>query len=169
VCFYQIGVPVLRACTLQGTHLRLESNVLSEYLTNGLGAVGINYSGYNGGTTQFRDTTIFNGKNAQIAKFDGTTRHIWVGNGTPALTACGTSPAIVGGDTAGTITMGTGSPTSCTLTFFAAFATPPNCTVTWQQNLASMQYVPAAASITLTQTATSSNKVNYVCFGSAGG
>jgi hypothetical protein len=144
-------------------------NILSEYVSNATAAIGISYNGYAGGTTQFRDFVVYNGKQARILHFDGTTRHLWIGVATPALTACGTSPTIVGNDTAGTVTLGGGSPAGCVITFASAYANPPLCTVTWQQNLASMQYVLAAASITLTQTATSSNKVNYTCFGSAGG
>jgi hypothetical protein len=37
----------------------------------------------------------------------------------PALTSCGTSPAIVGTDMAGTVTMGT-TPTGCVITFNGA-------------------------------------------------
>lgn len=88
----------------------------------------------------------------------------------PALTSCGTTPAIVGTDLAGIVTMGTGSPTGCVITFNSAYAVAPACVVTWIATpLASQSYVTAAASITLTQTATSSNKVQYVCVGQAGG
>jgi hypothetical protein len=37
--------------------------------------------------------------------------------------------------------------------------------VTWQTNIASMQYVITQTTLTLTQTGTSSNKVNYACWG----
>lgn len=91
------------------------------------------------------------------------------GASAPALTSCGTSPAISGDDKAGLVTMGTGTPTGCVITFATAYSAAPYCTVTWQTNIASMQYVVSATAITLTQTATSSNKVNYVCFGQSGG
>lgn len=81
----------------------------------------------------------------------------------PALTSCGTSPTISGSDSKGTVTMGTGTPAGCVITFAATYTTVPDCTVTWQTNIASMQYVVSATAITLTQTATSSNKVNYQC------
>lgn len=83
----------------------------------------------------------------------------------PALTSCGTSPAITGSDVKGTVTMGTGSPTGCIITFATAYGTAPACTVSWRANLASMQYAISTAAITLTQTATSSNIVDYVCSG----
>lgn len=85
----------------------------------------------------------------------------------PGLSSCGTNPAITGNNQAGVITMGTGSPTSCTLTFAPAnpFASVPSCVVSWQVNVASMQYAVSQGGIVLTQTATSSNKVNYFCAG----
>lgn len=88
----------------------------------------------------------------------------------PALTSCGTSPAIVGTDTAGIVTMGTGTPTGCVITFNVAYTATPYCVVSWIATpLASQSYVTSASAITLTQTATSSNKVQYVCVGQAGG
>ena len=87
----------------------------------------------------------------------------------PALTACGTTPAISGDDRAGEITMGTGSPAACTVTFANAYTGVPYCTVTWQTNLAVMAYVVAASGFGINQTATSSNKVNYRCTARSGG
>lgn len=87
----------------------------------------------------------------------------------PALTSCGTNPAISGSNVAGLVTMGTGSPTGCVITFANAYSGVPSCTVTWQIPLASQSYVVAADKITLTQTGTSSNKVNYQCSAPAGG
>ena len=81
----------------------------------------------------------------------------------PALTSCGTSPSISGNDTVGQITLGTGSPTGCVITFSSAKLTPPKCTVTWQANLAAMGYSVTTTALALTQTGTSSNKVNYNC------
>lgn len=87
----------------------------------------------------------------------------------PALSSCGTSPSISGTDVMGTITMGTASPTGCILTFATTYNSAPDCTVTWHVNLASMQYTPAAATLTLVQTATSSNLVTYECKAKSGG
>jgi hypothetical protein len=87
----------------------------------------------------------------------------------PALTSCGTTPAITGTDLAGIVTMGT-TATGCVITFNTPFATAPVCVVTWIATpLASQSYVTAAASITLTQTSTSNNKAQYVCVAQAGG
>jgi hypothetical protein len=93
--------------------------------------------------------------------------HIKLSTTAPALTSCGSSPAITGSDGAGTVTMGTGSPTGCVITFNVAYtSTAPHCVVTWQTNITSMQYTISTTAITLVQTGTSSNKVNYVCFAS---
>jgi len=81
----------------------------------------------------------------------------------PALTSCGTSPSISGDDEMGEVTMGTGTPTGCVITFATAFASAPKCVVTWQANLASMGYTTTTTALTLTQTATSSNVVDYYC------
>lgn len=88
--------------------------------------------------------------------------------GAPTLSSCGTNPSISGSNQAATITMGTGNPTGCTITFAAEnpYSATPNCVVSWQANLASMQYTVSQTTITLTQTATSSNKVSFFCAGS---
>lgn len=96
--------------------------------------------------------------------------HPTVTGSAPALTSCGTSPAIVGSDLAGQVTMGTGSPTGCVITFASAFTSAPFCTVTWQATpLASQSYAVSTTAITLTQTGTSSNVVNYTCIARSGG
>jgi len=93
----------------------------------------------------------------------------------PALTACGTSPTISGDDRAGEVTLGSGNPTTCIITFAnqyggpAGAAAPPYCTVTWQSNLPVMQYTVNYLAIGVTQTAASGNKLNYRCTARAGG
>jgi hypothetical protein len=99
----------------------------------------------------------------------GSAERFTFGGNSPALSSCGTSPSIAGTDVAGQVTMGTGSPTGCTITFNVAYTNVPYCMVTWQSNLASMAYTVSNSAITLTQTGTSSNKVNYACFGQSGG
>lgn len=102
-------------------------------------------------------------------RFGGGNGHVRTGALAPTLSSCGTSPSISGSDTAGTVTMGTASPAACIIAFQVAYATAPNCTVTWQSNLATMQYTISTTAIVLTQTATSSNKVNYMCVAQSGG
>lgn len=91
-------------------------------------------------------------------------------NTAPALTSCGTSPTITGNDHAGVVTMGTGSPTGCVITFNVAYASAPICIVSWQaQALASQSYTVSTTAITLTQTGTSSNVARYICLAQSGG
>jgi len=57
----------------------------------------------------------------------------------------------------------------CVITFANAYAAAPYCVVTWKTTLAQHDYDNTASAITLTQTATSSNKVNYNCTARSGG
>lgn len=82
----------------------------------------------------------------------------------PTLSSCGTSPSISGTDLAGEVTMGTGSPTGCVITFTNTKTNAPYCAVTSQSQLASFAYSISTAAITTVQTGTSSNKIDYVCF-----
>ena len=98
-----------------------------------------------------------------LIKQAGPGGHQFWGGSVPTLSACGTNPAIIGTDSAGSVTFGTASPTGCTITFGTAFAAAPICTVTWRANLASMAYTVSTTALTLTQTATSSNLIDYRC------
>lgn len=88
----------------------------------------------------------------------------------PALTSCGGgSPAITGSDLAGEVTMGT-TATGCVITFNAAYASAPYCTVSWQATpLASQSYSVSNTAITTVQTSTSGNRLNYTCMARSGG
>lgn len=53
-------------------------------------------------------------------------KHLTSVGSSPSLSSCGTTPAIASAtDTKGTITIGTGGPTSCTVTFAAAYDSAP--------------------------------------------
>lgn len=78
------------------------------------------------------------------------------GTATPTLTTGST-------DAAGEVTAGT-SATSVTITFALAKTNAPFCTVTSQTQLAAFAYTVSTTVITITQTATTGNKINYVCF-----
>ncbi len=47
-------------------------------------ATWINFSGYQGGTTRYRDLIVGNGKNARIATFDGSTGNVGIGTTSPS-------------------------------------------------------------------------------------
>lgn len=48
-------------------------------------------------------------------------------DGAPSMGTCGTSPSVSGSDTVGTITVGTGIVTSCTLNFSTTLIWAPDC------------------------------------------
>lgn len=80
--------------------LGLFSNRLEEYLTNALATVAVNFNGYNGGTTQFRDFVIYDGKNNVIGKFDGANKKLILG-----LAGTTTGQLDIAGSTSGTVTI----------------------------------------------------------------
>ena len=83
----------------------------------------------------------------------------------PALTACGTGPAVTGTDAAGTVTVGSAA-TGCTITFAAAYASAPHCSVSSRAG-AAFSYNVSANAITITSIgALSSTAVDFTCIGS---
>jgi len=58
---------------VQGQYLTLHYGSLNNWYSNATDEVGINYSGYNNGTTQFRNLTVYNGKNTQLFQITGST------------------------------------------------------------------------------------------------
>ncbi len=85
----------------------------------------------------------------------------------PALSSCGTSPTIVGSDSAGEVTTGTGTPTSCVITFATAYTAAPVCIMRDRTATSTLtSYAISTTAITVTSTAASSQKLDYVCFGS---
>lgn len=124
----------------------------------------------NAGTVVSAGTAMIAGTSIAATTFVSVGTKIRATGTAPALTSCGTSPAIVGSDLAGEVTMGTGTPTGCIITFAAAYSSAPFCTVAWQATpLASQSYAVSTTAITLTQTATSSNKANYTCVARSAG
>jgi len=114
-----------RTTGLWGSHIcRMDGDV------DDLG-VGINYLGYNGGTTRFRDFDVFNGKSVKIVAVTGSTGALTLGSvagtGTGAL-YCGALTATTGhfdglltADLGLTVTSGqTLTVTGCTITGLTA-------------------------------------------------
>lgn len=58
--------------------LTLTNNQINTIGFNGVAEVGVNYSGYLGGTTQFRNFVVYNGKNSPIGTFTGSTGSLTV-------------------------------------------------------------------------------------------
>jgi hypothetical protein len=81
---------------------------------------------------------------------------------------CGTAPAITGNDTRGIITLGSGSPTACTVTFASAYTTAPYCVITpYGANPGSIQWWITTSTTTLVMnfsaTPTASQQFQYHC------
>ncbi|KKN72608.1 hypothetical protein LCGC14_0408500 [marine sediment metagenome] len=67
--------------TLKTARLTLTSDQLEEHATNGnAGTVALNFNGYLGGTTRFRDVDIYNGKQTRYGLFDGSASRFTVDN-----------------------------------------------------------------------------------------
>lgn len=77
------------------------------------------------------------------------------GTGTPTIAAGST-------DNAGEVTAGT-SATSVVITFAAAKTNAPFCLARSQAQVASFAYSISTTAITITQTATSANLIDYIC------
>lgn len=141
--------------------------------TLGNSAVGVNASySWSGNGTLFINASHANGNlsfqagsGAERLRIDQVGRFNFTTNAPPTASSCGTSPTVSGNHTKGFVTMGTGSPTGCTLTWATAYNTTPQCVVTWRSNLSSMTYTTSTTALTLTQTGTSSNTVDWLCFG----
>jgi hypothetical protein len=129
-----VTVGVYGASSMTDTTDASISNAISYggYFT-ATGEAATKYAIYGGpGAVLFEGaTTLQSTLNVQAAvdfdstlNVDGQTtlRKVYTSGSTPSLSSCGTSPTIVGNDTAGTVTTGTGS-TGCTVTFASAFAT----------------------------------------------
>ena len=67
--------------TLKTARLTLTSDQIEEHTTNGnAGTIALNFNGYNGGTTRFRDVDIYNGKQTRYGLFDGSASRFTVDN-----------------------------------------------------------------------------------------
>ena len=92
--------------------------------------------------------------------------HIETLNSTPSLSSCGTTPTRVGNDIAGRITIGSGTTTSCTLTFAVPYTNNPACVITGDD--AATVYADTASTSTLVITSSAdmaADVIKYICIG----
>lgn len=87
----------------------------------------------------------------------------------PAVSSCGTGPTISGSDLAGLVVTGTGTPTSCTITFNAAYSSEPYCTVQTKVAAHLTSYTVSTTAIVVTTTATDNVNIEYHCFARSAG
>lgn len=93
--------------------------------------------------------------------------HAWGSGTAPTVSACGTTPALSTGanDTHGTVTVGTGGSSSCTITWASARTNAPDCAVTSPGGTAVSSYVPSTTTLVINFSLASSVKFTYVCLG----
>jgi hypothetical protein len=139
------------------------------------------YSFYGETGTIYNAGSISIGANTTLG--DGTTRTITL-NGKlnsklivstsgsiPTMGTCGTSPTIIGGEHAGTVTVGTGTATSCAVVFGSSYSTnAPSCVVTSHAANANPLYLSAISTSGFTvATSASTNlagqKFSFHCTG----
>lgn len=88
---------------------------------------------------------------------------IWKGT-IPTVTGTGTPTIATGStDTAGEVTSGT-SATSVVITFSATKGNAPFCVVSPQTQLVAFSFTISTTAISITQTATTGEKIDYMCF-----
>lgn len=113
------------------------------------------------------------GSVAEIVRFTNNASMIVTG-ADPAVSACGTSPTIIGSNIAGTVTIGTGgSATACTVTFAnSGFPTnAPACILTSQMSARTDLYISAISTTAFTVSNgagaawPASGKFSFTCIG----
>jgi len=93
-------------------------------------------------------------------------QHLDTSATSPTPSSCGTSPAVNGSDTAAIIDIGTGTVTSCTVTFDTAYADEPVCVVTGPTSSTNYAAVITTTTIVISSSANmAAEVVNYICFG----
>lgn len=90
--------------------------------------------------------------------------HLAASSTAPLVSGCGSKPVIIGNDTKGTVTSGSGS-TGCTVTFIHPYRTDPSCVVTIQtgSTINTFSYTHSVSSIIITDSGLGSSKFDYHC------
>lgn len=95
--------------------------------------------------------------------------HIAASSTVPVLSSCGTNPSLSSdsSDAFGTITVGSVSATACTLTFGSAHTIGTHCTISEQTGSVTNvgSYTESLTGFTYSQTALTSDKLDYICTG----
>jgi hypothetical protein len=97
-----------------------------------------------------------------------STGHLISGGVAPAASSCGATPSVTSTstDTAGKVTIGTGTTTSCTMTFATTYATAPACTVSGDNTAVTYIATTSASVLTITSSADmASDVLSYICIG----
>lgn len=136
--------------------------------TNAAATLLINPVGYLDGTTQFRSTSIQDGKGSPIVLLDGADKHIYYYGTAPTLSGCtgNCTIAAYSTDTRGKVSC-TDGPNACTVTFATGFTTnAPSCVFgTTRTTTVYQTTAPATGSMTFTTQGAGAHSVDYHCDG----
>lgn len=92
--------------------------------------------------------------------------HIHTSGTAPTISACGTTPSIVGNDVAGKITVGTGVVTSCTATFASAWTNAPACFANNETQILLTRATSTTTTVVLDAAVTfDADVISYHCMG----
>ena len=93
--------------------------------------------------------------------------HPYGSGSAPAVSSCGTSPSMSTGanDIHGTITTGTATPSTCTITWAASRTNTPDCSIDSPSGTTITNFTPGTTTLVITFPATSSAKLTYICMG----
>lgn len=70
--------------TIKGLNIDVKADQIDEWLTNtDTAGININYDGYNGGTTRYRDLTVYDGKHNAVMMVDGSSASVGIGTVAP--------------------------------------------------------------------------------------
>lgn len=78
------GSSTTTTMSTNGGKLVFRDDSIENHVTNGNAAIVFNYYGYGTGTTQFRDTIFYDGKNSAVMFVDGSAGSVGIGNTTPS-------------------------------------------------------------------------------------
>lgn len=109
-------------------------------------------------------TIIGQGTVAKIFEEIDQFGHLLTGGPAPAVTLCGTNPAIVGNDRNGHITT-SGTVTTCTVTFSNPYTNPPQCTVAGGTNSTQAVTTTSTGFIATFGTSQAATGISYICQG----
>ena len=70
----RVGGGIQASGQIKNSYLCLNGNSLEEYTINGVTDVAISYGGYDGGTTQFRNFTVYDGRGGPAFQIIGSTK-----------------------------------------------------------------------------------------------
>ena len=109
---------------------------------------------FSGNVTMGTSTALLSVKSGHIS--GGTT--IAVGTLT-----CGTSPAIIGTDLAFEVTIGTGSPASCTIPFNVTWSSKPTCVISNQNGTIGFTYTTSTTNVVISGDGVSGHVYDVIC------